>query len=132
MHDDLDAAVFAAYGWPATLTDAEILERLVALNAQRAAEEARGIIHWLRPDYQQAGTKSPTQGALDLPTQKKQAQVHPHCPRLHRQAAPWAQATRRPLPAPSKPPSTPQAIPSPPRNSPPNSPEPNPQTSKRS
>jgi hypothetical protein len=28
LHDDLDAAVFAAYGWPATLTDAEILERL--------------------------------------------------------------------------------------------------------
>ena len=26
LHDDLDAAVFAAYGWPATLTDAEILD----------------------------------------------------------------------------------------------------------
>lgn len=52
LHDDLDAAVFAAYGWPATLTDAEILERLVALNAERAAEEKRGIIHWLRPEYQ--------------------------------------------------------------------------------
>jgi hypothetical protein len=45
LHDDLDAAVFAAYGWPTTLTDAEILERLVALNAERAAEEKRGIIH---------------------------------------------------------------------------------------
>ncbi len=52
LHDDLDAAVFAAYGWPATLTDAEILERLVALNAERAAEEKRGVIHWLRPEYQ--------------------------------------------------------------------------------
>ena len=31
IHDDLDAAVFEAYGWPATLTDEEILERLVAL-----------------------------------------------------------------------------------------------------
>jgi len=41
LHDDLDAAVSAAYGWPASLTDAEILERLVALNAERAAEEAR-------------------------------------------------------------------------------------------
>jgi hypothetical protein len=29
LHDDLDAAVFAAYGWPETLTDAEILQRLV-------------------------------------------------------------------------------------------------------
>lgn len=32
--------------------DAEILTRLVALNAERAAEEKRGIIHWLRPEYQ--------------------------------------------------------------------------------
>ncbi|MBA4032955.1 MAG: SAM-dependent methyltransferase, partial [Planctomyces sp.] len=30
IHDDLDAAVFEAYGWPVTLTDEEILERLVA------------------------------------------------------------------------------------------------------
>jgi hypothetical protein len=57
LHDDLDAAVFAAYGWPATLTDAEILERLVALNTERAAEEKRGIIHWLRPDYQAKSQK---------------------------------------------------------------------------
>jgi len=52
LHDDLDAAVFAAYHLPATLTDAEILEHLVALNAERAAEEKLGIIHWLRPEYQ--------------------------------------------------------------------------------
>jgi len=55
LHDDLDAAVSAAYGWPASMTDAEILERLVALNAERAAEEKRGVIHWLRPDYQAKG-----------------------------------------------------------------------------
>lgn len=67
LHDDLDAAVFAAYGWPATLTDAEILERLVALNAQRAAEEKRGIIHWLRPEYQNPPDKAAaTQGTLNL------------------------------------------------------------------
>jgi type II restriction/modification system DNA methylase subunit YeeA len=36
-HRKLDEAVFAAYGWPATLTDAELLERLLALNHQRAA-----------------------------------------------------------------------------------------------
>ena len=57
LHDDLDAVVFAAYGWPATLTDAEILERLVTLNAERAAEEKRGVIHWLRPEYQAKGQK---------------------------------------------------------------------------
>ncbi len=52
LHADLDAAVFAAYGWPTTLTDAEILKRLVALNAERAQEEQQGIIRWLRPEYQ--------------------------------------------------------------------------------
>lgn len=51
-HDDLDAAVAAAYGWPADLTDQEILERIVALNAARAAEEAKGKIRWLRPEFQ--------------------------------------------------------------------------------
>jgi type II restriction/modification system DNA methylase subunit YeeA len=35
-HQRLDAAVFAAYGWPSTLGDEEILERLLALNLERA------------------------------------------------------------------------------------------------
>ena len=72
LHDDLDAAVSAAYGWPARLTDAEILERLVALNAERAAEEARGVIHWLRPEYQAGSQKSGvrSQKEMDLPERK--------------------------------------------------------------
>ena len=37
LHAALDQAVFAAYGWPAELSDEEILERLLALNLQRAA-----------------------------------------------------------------------------------------------
>jgi hypothetical protein len=52
LHDELDAAVAEAYGWPADLSDEEILVRLVALNKERAAEEARGHVRWLRPDYQ--------------------------------------------------------------------------------
>jgi hypothetical protein len=40
-HKKLDAAVAAAYGWPADLTDEQILERLLALNLERAAEEAK-------------------------------------------------------------------------------------------
>ncbi|HYH15374.1 MAG TPA: hypothetical protein VD794_09140, partial [Flavisolibacter sp.] len=52
LHDELDAAVAAAYGWTADLKEQEILERLAALNKERAAEEARGIIRWLRPEYQ--------------------------------------------------------------------------------
>jgi hypothetical protein len=64
LHDDLDAAVFAAYGWPATLTDEEILERLVALNSQRTLEEANGHIRWLRPEYQTPETVRPQQTRL--------------------------------------------------------------------
>jgi hypothetical protein len=41
-----------AYGWPADLTDDDILAHLVALNARRAREEATGLVRWLRPDYQ--------------------------------------------------------------------------------
>jgi hypothetical protein len=40
-HKKLDAAVAAAYGWPANLTDEQILEKLLALNLERAAEEAK-------------------------------------------------------------------------------------------
>jgi len=65
IHDDLDAAVFDAYGWPSTLTDEEILERLVALNHERAAEEKQGLVRWLRPEFQNPqGTKAATQVSL--------------------------------------------------------------------
>ena len=40
-HKRLDAVVAAAYGFPADSTDEQILERLLALNLERAAEEAR-------------------------------------------------------------------------------------------
>jgi hypothetical protein len=40
-HRKLDAAVAAAYGWAADLSDESILEKLLALNVQRAAEEAK-------------------------------------------------------------------------------------------
>jgi type II restriction/modification system DNA methylase subunit YeeA len=36
VHRKLDEAVFAAYGWPATLTDDELLRRLLALNQARS------------------------------------------------------------------------------------------------
>ncbi|EBA00633.1 class I SAM-dependent DNA methyltransferase [Marinobacter sp. ELB17] len=74
LHDDLDRAVFEAYGWPdlaeklvgqpgatTPLSDKpadqaeaeeELLMRLVALNKQRAQEEAQGVVRWLRPNYQ--------------------------------------------------------------------------------
>jgi hypothetical protein len=67
LHDKLDAAVADAYGWPADLSDNDILIRLVALNKERAQEEARGIVRWLRPDYQIPRFGTPQQKAeLDL------------------------------------------------------------------
>jgi len=38
-HRDLDAAVAAAYGWPADLAEGEALARLLALNRERAVME---------------------------------------------------------------------------------------------
>ena len=74
IHDDIDRTVFEAYGWaeliPALVgkpgatmpsphktpeqeeAEEELLTRLVALNQERAAEERRGTVRWLRPDYQ--------------------------------------------------------------------------------
>ncbi|MFM7107269.1 MAG: class I SAM-dependent DNA methyltransferase [Planctomycetaceae bacterium] len=65
IHDDLDAAVFDAYGWPATLSGDEILERLVALNHERAEEEKRGLVRWLRPEFQNKAGAGDVQLAID-------------------------------------------------------------------
>ncbi len=79
LHDELDAAVLQAYGWgdlaaglasapgsaPHAAAVAELLQRLVALNAQRAAEEAAGTVRWLRPDFQQRAVLG-EQAALDM------------------------------------------------------------------
>ncbi len=62
-HDRLDAAVARAYGWPIELTDEQILERLVVLNAERAEEERNGRVRWLRPDYQIPRFGSPAEKA---------------------------------------------------------------------
>ena len=60
LHDELDTAVLAAYGWSDLhpSTDSQVLlTRLLVLNTQRAADEAKGIIHWLRPDFQNPPSK---------------------------------------------------------------------------
>ena len=62
LHAQIDTAVAEAYGWPATLSDDEILHRLVDLNRERAAEEARGLVRWLRPDYQNPAGRTVTKG----------------------------------------------------------------------
>lgn len=87
LHDDLDKAVFDAYGWPDTLTDAEILERLVSLNAERAAEEAQGKIRWLRPDFQNPEGTTTEQTELAVGDDSKT----PHSPQttVHTPRTPW-------------------------------------------
>ncbi len=88
LHDDLDRAVFSAYGWddlatplvgqPGATTplpdkpeaqahaEEELLSRLVELNTQRAAEEAQGQIRWLRPDFQSPDTQTHTAHTQDV------------------------------------------------------------------
>jgi hypothetical protein len=72
IHDELDAAVAEAYGWPADVTEEEVLARLVALNHERAEEERRGIIHWLRPEFQNpTGKKQTAIAVADEPVVEK-------------------------------------------------------------
>jgi SAM-dependent methyltransferase len=71
LHDDLDRAVFDAYGWPDTLSDEEILERLVVLNQERAAEERRGLVRWVRPEFQ--NPEGAGQTALDTQVEQPPA-----------------------------------------------------------
>ncbi|MGU3389793.1 class I SAM-dependent DNA methyltransferase [Sphingomonas sp. M1A8_2b] len=70
LHDRIDDAVADAYGWPRDLTDEQIVTRLVALNAERHAEEQAGKVRWLRPDYQIARA-----GLTALPVAAKSAQI---------------------------------------------------------
>lgn len=70
LHDRINAAVADAYGWPHDLSDEQIVERLVALNAERHAEEQEGKVRWLRPDYQIARA-----GLTQLPTRGKAEQI---------------------------------------------------------
>jgi SAM-dependent methyltransferase len=68
LHDDLDAAVCDAYGWSHNLTDEKILESLITLNHERAEEERRGVIRWLRPIYQHP--QGTAQTSLDIGTEQ--------------------------------------------------------------
>ncbi len=97
LHDEIDAAVLDAYGWSDLLPllrvahgntppaadqrredakrtfDESVLERLVALNAERAAEEARGLVRWLRPEFQNPQARQePEQGRIDVATEEEE------------------------------------------------------------
>ncbi|MEO1075026.1 MAG: DNA methyltransferase, partial [Bacteroidota bacterium] len=71
LHRQLDRAVLAAYGWDdldaeAPSFRAAVLDRLVALNAARRAEEAAGTVRYLRPAFQ-APDAAQTGLALETP-----------------------------------------------------------------
>lgn len=70
LHERLDEAVAAAYGWPADLPASAIVERLVALNRERVQEEAAGQVRWLRPGFQAPPEqrRQAEQAAMDMPT----------------------------------------------------------------
>ncbi len=73
LHDELDAAVLASYGWSdLNLPDSTplLLLRLVALNRKRSAEEATGTIRWLRPEFQ-------TRAILDPQTEMDVEPIEP-------------------------------------------------------
>ncbi len=94
LHDELDAAVLDAYGWHDTPTDEQILERLVALNAERAAEEAQGNIRWLRPAFQnpQGGgerSATPRNSVLFAANEAATTQPEPPTPLAPKDKTPW-------------------------------------------
>ena len=66
LRDRLDVAVATAYGWPADLSDAEVVARVVALNAERVAEEAAGLVRWPRPEFQAPETVRPTKVQTEM------------------------------------------------------------------
>ena len=80
LHDELDACELASYGWAdlqLPRDEQPLLARLVALNAERVAEEAHGNIAYLRPEYQdpalrgkaaEAMTVEPEQATLAVDT----------------------------------------------------------------
>jgi hypothetical protein len=57
LHQRLDATVLRAYGWLAEVEDAAVLQALLTLNLERAHQEARGTVRFLRPAYQRARVK---------------------------------------------------------------------------
>jgi hypothetical protein len=60
------ADLLARGGPDAEALEQAILTHLVALNHERAAEEKRGLIRYLRPDYQAPGATTPQQSEIGL------------------------------------------------------------------
>jgi hypothetical protein len=65
-HSAIDRTVAEAYGWPINLTEPEIITRLVTLNRERAEEEGKGLVRWLRPEFQAPDTFALATKPLDF------------------------------------------------------------------
>jgi hypothetical protein len=101
IHDDIDLAVIEAYEWSdliplirvangnivsgteAALTreaavaklDELILERLLVLNRLHVSEEQRGIVRWLRPEFQGQSVEPVKQAEIDMAVQTAELEV---------------------------------------------------------
>jgi hypothetical protein len=82
LHDELDDAVFNAYGWPSDAAEDDLLTRLVALNQRRAAEEAAGVVRWLRPEFQAPDASA--QVTLPTAVTRKSPRVRTKAPSVNR------------------------------------------------
>ncbi len=116
IHDEIDLAVLDSYGWsdllpllqiahgntppPAAQTrkdakrafDEAVLERLVALNAERAAEEARGLVRWLRPEFQNPQAHAaPEQEQMEVTAEEDDEKTAP--PAAAAKPTPWPKDT---------------------------------------
>ena len=115
LHDEIDAVVLESYGWSDLLPvlriahgnastpqgktqaqatqqfDGEVLQRLVALNTERAAEEALGRVRWLRPALQNPAAGAPVQ--VEMESDARTLAPAPTVPALAGKPAPWPKET---------------------------------------
>ena len=105
IHDKIDAATLEAYGWPDLslsngadrankmpiadslgagdeVLEQDILQRLVDINHERAAEETEGKIRWLRPEYQDPDYQASTSSASLREKSEKQTELPVNQPEI--------------------------------------------------
>lgn len=82
LHKRLDDAVADSYGWPRDLSEAETVARLVALNRERAEEERRGLVRWLRPEYQSSSSGRPADAPQEVEAELVLPEIAAEAPSL--------------------------------------------------
>jgi hypothetical protein len=64
--DEIDAAVSEAYDLSPDADEETVLETLVRLNSERAIEEGRGVVRYIRPEFQARGNSKERTQSLEL------------------------------------------------------------------